>query len=100
MNRRSFFHLLIASGIVPFIPKPKFAWNKINPLWNPHPKQIEFLNQTVPVSLYGIPYHCSNASSGQWLGFNRTEAMISKEAHQEIVKLIQILEKDKNDSQY
>lgn len=34
---------------------------------------VSGLTATPPASLYGVPYHHSNASTGTWLGFNRAD---------------------------
>lgn len=73
MNRRSF---LKSIALIPFAVKgtiinhPRYAWDKL--------------------SLYGVPYHVSDVSTGQWLGINRI-GYINKE----VTEMIQLLENDK-----
>ena len=35
-------------------------------------------NYRNPISMYGIPYHCSNASTGEWLGIKRVPIVSSR----------------------
>lgn len=75
MERRTFLGLLgtvvwgtflLKNEPPPSAPSANLSLNR----WNPHPKQVEFLNRP-DASLFGVPYHHSNASTGQWLGFAR-----------------------------
>ena len=69
MDRRSFL------GLLPLLPLAlKVSEVPVNNKFNykPHPKQVEFYNQKDTVSLYGVPYHEHNASTGTWLGLSRS----------------------------
>jgi len=68
MNRRSFLILASCSGWI----KKAFVEIPPKPLWYPHPKQLEFLNDDSYRVLYGIPYHHTDASTGTWLGISRS----------------------------
>lgn len=64
MNRRDFLRL-VASGVVGL----ELDVDKL--LWIPGAKKIFIPSLPIPISLYGIPYHHSDATMGQWLGFQR-----------------------------
>ncbi len=77
-NRRNFLQLL-GLGAAGLVLDPEKL------LWIPGQKTI-FLPAIKPVSLYGIPYHQSNLSTGTWLGFSRSN-IIKEELKELIVKL-------------
>ena len=64
MKRRTFLGLLTV-GLVGLKVNP-------SPLWYPTQKQLDFINSSGDVRLYGIPYHMSDASTGTWLGISRS----------------------------
>lgn len=79
MNRRNFIKTLISIPLASQLPNI--------PLSNTITRIPEYDNL---ISLYGIPYHVSNASSGAWLGINR-----SGYAYKELVNLIKIMEENR-----
>lgn len=81
MKRRDFLKLLLATAAAEYVDYEKL-------LWIPGEKKI-FIPESIDATLFGIPYHQTNASMGTWLGISRTEA------YKEIVKLVQIMEKAK-----
>lgn len=83
VTRRKFFFFGLSAGIGLLLPN-----NKIELIDYCSIKDLRIPLQINP-SLYGIPYHYSNASSGTWLGFSRAES------RDEIINLIKILEEDK-----
>jgi len=76
MTRRELFKLILAAPFVKIVKKS---------LENPYMSQayenrLEMLyggnaggGKTDSISLYGIPYHESNATTGTWLGFSRED---------------------------
>lgn len=82
LNRRNFLRLL-ALGVVGH----ELDIDRL--LWVPGSKTI-FIPSKAQISLFGIPYHQTDASTGQWLGFSRLEFV-----QKELVELIKALEKDK-----
>lgn len=63
MNRRDLIKLLLSSAIAEAVDVEKLLWT---------PKPIITVPE-LPMSLWGIPYHCDrNATTGTWLGINRT----------------------------
>lgn len=65
MNRRAFLMTIAAT----LIPKVIRVSTPLLLNYQPTPAQVKFFNQRDNVvSLYGIPYHQSNAGIGQWLG--------------------------------
>lgn len=86
ISRIKFFFFDLAAGVGLFLPevKIKLAIDKL------------FIPTTKPISLYGIPYHVSNCSGGQWLGINRQS---SPETTKAIIEMVKLLQADKlNDS--
>jgi len=61
MNRRDFIKYLLAIPMAAEFDIEKLLWIKSPIITVP----------TLPVSLYGIPYHHSNATTHVWLGFER-----------------------------
>lgn len=61
MNRRDFvrrmFGLAVTVAAHPFIPLPRTAYQKL----------------AEHASLYGVPYHMSDATAGTWMGITRSE---------------------------
>lgn len=95
ISRRKFFFFGLAAGVGLFLPEVKIKL-AIDKLFIPTTKQIEFLASDKPISLYGIPYHVSNCSGGQWLGINRQS---SPETTKAIIEMVKLLQADKlNDS--
>lgn len=89
ITRRGFLYLLAVAPIVAATSKTKPI--HIETIWKPHPAQLKFFNESeLPMHLYGVPYHQSNGSSGEWLGISRTS-----EQTIELQKLINVLENDK-----
>lgn len=91
MNRRSFIKFLLSVPITTELDIEKLLWI---------PKPIITV-PTLPVSLYGIPYHL-NAFPGTWLGFERSIIpwnwkRDSSENYTpiELVDLIKILERNR-----
>lgn len=65
MDRRDFLRRLLSAGVVAVADPEKL-------LWMPGEKVHFFITRPdVPLSLYGVPYHQSNAFTGQWLGIMR-----------------------------
>ena len=63
MNRRDFISKLgLAIGAVSLSPLLDLA---------PIEKTFDWTSTKIDFQWYGIPYHCSNASTGSWLGFSR-----------------------------
>lgn len=73
ITRRNFIKTL---ALVPFID-----WDK--------PVRFRLHSEPLPHHWYGIPYHQSDGTIGAWLGQSRGNAT------KEIVKLIQLIEADK-----
>lgn len=92
MRRRNFLRLLVTGVVGSHINVDQLLSNSeaLSGLWKPHPAQLKFLNSPIPTALWGVPYHQSNASSGQWLGIHR-----GLPVYEEIGKLIKLLEEDK-----
>lgn len=65
MNRRDLLKRLLGAGIIAVADPEKL-------LWQPGEK-VHFVitRPDVPLSLMGVPYHQSNASTDQWLGIMR-----------------------------
>lgn len=61
MLRRDFLRLLLASPLAMNVDVERF-------LWVPNPRIVV---PAMPLSLYGVPYHCFDGSTRQWLGFIR-----------------------------
>lgn len=73
MERRTFLRLLALGAVATAIDPEELLWTpKRNVIYVPHPAQIAFFNQEEPLSLYGVPYHQSNAMAGIWMGITRT----------------------------
>lgn len=73
MDRRTALKLLLSGVAGSVIDTDQLLWTPArNRIYVPHPAQIAFFNQTEPLSLYGVPYHMSNASAGTWLGIVRS----------------------------
>lgn len=75
INRRGFLiSLLAAVGIAK--AAPAFTWDKtrIDFFESNEPYIGEFVYIGWDNDLEGIPYHCSNASTGEWLGFSRMDS--------------------------
>lgn len=90
MDRRNFLKLLTSGATGLVLDPEKLLWIPgKRKFFLPSEKQVEFFNRTAEMKLYGIPYHESNASSDQWLGF------IRKEACEEIRNLVNLIEEDK-----
>src|SRR5688572_22165546 len=62
ISRRSFLRVLLASAVAESVDVEKLLWT---------PKPIITV-PALPPSLMGIPYHQSNASTGEWLGIVRS----------------------------
>lgn len=73
MTRRDLLKLLLSSAIAESIDVEKLLWT---------PKPIITV-PTLPISLYGIPYHEYNFSSGEWLGICRDQSI-----YNEIINMI------------
>lgn len=86
MDRRGFLKLL-AAGTTGLVLDPEKL------LWVPGKKKI-FLPAITPVSLYGIPYHFSNACAGQWIGFQRDHEALTND----IKNLIKFIEQEKQNA--
>jgi hypothetical protein len=93
MRRRDFLRLL-ASGVVgSHIDVDRLLWepNK-KTIFLPTDAQIALYNNYKYAALYGIPYHQSNASTGQWLGIPRGDSV-----YKELAEMVRLLEKLKHD---
>lgn len=77
MNRRQLLKLLAlgVGGLQLDVDLPLYV--PVKTIFIPHPKQVEFFESNLPPALWGIPYHQTNASSGQWLGFSRAFELIN-----------------------
>lgn len=62
MTRRDLLKLLLSSAIAEAVDVEKLLWT---------PKPI-IVAPELPLSLYGIPYHQSNAFIGTWMGIERS----------------------------
>lgn len=94
MNRREFIKLLALGVVGQELDIDRLLWVPgQKTIFLPTQRQIDFFNSTIPLSLYGIPYHACYGDTGQWLGLSRVVGI-----DKELVELIQILEKDKNES--
>jgi hypothetical protein len=69
MNRRDFIRYLLATPIAAELDVEKLLWILEKKVFIP-----EFNWKTIPIIFHGIPYHQTNASSGTWLGFSRSDA--------------------------
>lgn len=72
INRRSFIISslvgLVGSQIPIEIPSNPPFFNYV-----PHPAQLKFFSQPdIPMMLYGVPYHQSTGTTGEWLGIKRS----------------------------
>ena len=77
MNRRQLLKLL-ALGVGSLeLDIDSLLWVPTKTIFIPHPKQVEFFESNLPIHLWGIPYHQSNASSGSWLGFTRAFELVN-----------------------
>jgi len=76
MTRRQLLKLLLSSSIAEVIDVEKLLWIPGQMVSIPSRALTkEIMNQAFDASLLsltGIPYHQSNASTGTWLGFERT----------------------------
>lgn len=62
IDRRSMLKLLLSTAVAEVVDVEKLLWV---------PKPIITV-PALPVSLYGIPYHCNNGvATNVWLGFSR-----------------------------
>lgn len=95
MTRRELFKKLLLTPIAAIIgvklaKTEAFTWDKT---------RIDFYDSELPnrISMYGIPYHENNATTGYWLGFDRGAWMhpAQHECYKEIADLVNILETDK-----
>lgn len=96
MNRRQFLKTLIAVPLAAKLPDIPISgtWGAVE-----RSTVAQFaskpLTATRPLTaqmLLGIPYHQSNASTGQWLGIPRA---MHPEIKEHLINLIQMLESDK-----
>lgn len=74
MNRRDLLKYLLATPIAATLDTEKLLWVWDKKIFVPSQKQIDFLNGTRPISLYGIPYHQCTGFTGTWLGISRANA--------------------------
>jgi len=86
MNRREFLKSIVVAIVGSQVP-------------------IDLSQSIPPVSLYGIPYHQSNAHIGTWLGIERSttpwvwkptgaSGQLTRES---ILKMVDLLQKDKDE---
>lgn len=67
MIRRDFLKYLLATPIATQLDVEKLLWIPEKTIFIPSIYQFE--------SIYGIPYHQTDASMGTWLGFSRIMSM-------------------------
>lgn len=72
MNRRSFFATVFIAPFIaktiPWVHKP--SKKEIQAVWQLQ-EAMNQMNNQIDASIFGIPYHQSNASTGTWMGFER-----------------------------
>jgi len=74
MERRSFLKFLLSTPLAAVIDYEQLLWVKEKTIFIPPVRPVELYENFVletPLSLYGVPYHQSNASTDRWLGFER-----------------------------
>lgn len=76
LSRRQILKLLAlgVGGLELDIDLP--LWVPSKTIFVPTQKQLEFFNAK-DVRWYGIPYHQSNATTSQWLGFKRAFELVN-----------------------
>lgn len=84
LNRRKFLGLI---SLIPFIKLENKVF--INDLFKPSQKQLDYL--------YGIPYHEYNATSGEWLGFDRSETSAFKLVKKQMSDAMEFYERELQD---
>lgn len=93
-NRRQFLKglLTLAAGSVSAnIDIDRLLWVPgEKTIFIPSAKQVEIFTAADKLMLYGIPYHASDAATGQWLGLSRIVGI-----HEEVLQMIKLLEEDK-----
>lgn len=75
MNRRQFLRNLAILGVASHeLDIERLLWvPNHKTIFVPTLAQINLLKSTTPLSLHGIPYHCHDGFTGEWLGFKRDE---------------------------
>src|SRR5262245_49410794 len=64
MNRRDFLKYLLSTPLAATVDYEKLLWVPEKKIFTPTLKDI---------SLYGVPYHMCDATTGTWMGIERSE---------------------------
>lgn len=89
MNRRDFIRGILAAGVVAVADPEKLLWVPGEKVYFiPSPKLVSLDIETVPFTLWGVPYHCSDDCTSSWLGFTRLN-FATQDAIKQLIKTVQ-----------